>query len=66
MPNMPNTPNMPDVDNTTLYRTLCSNQNNEIPDLPPLICGNCDMYHSFGGTEYIVPDICEMCICDVD
>ena len=61
--NMPNT-NMPNTV-TIHYNMLCDNQINELTDLPPLLCGSCNMYHSFGGSEYNVPDISEICVCNV-
>ena len=45
------------------YIKLCSDQLTEIPDLPPLICSECNLYHSFGGIQNPVPDMCEVCVC---
>ena len=45
------------------YHAMLIRQLEEIPDLPPLMCGECDLYHSFGGLEYPVPDMCEVCTC---
>jgi len=45
------------------YIQYCTDQLTEIIDLPPLICGECGLYCSFGGINNPVPDIAEICTC---